>query len=411
MSADAQKKPIPLQPDFANFPTELKLLPNWVLWRYLPPKSSGGKWRKVPFQPNGKPADTTNRSTWSTFEDCYAAFSQGAYDGVGFVFDGEIGADGLCYCGVDFDACVRDGKSVDSLALKRIKRLNTYTERSVSGTGFHCIVRAEPLDRIVKFDGVEIYDKRRFFTLTGCAFGEIKTAAAEIRALVDEVRAKEAAAKPQKSGPSKSDRSESTHWFESLSPQLKDEVVDYALEVIAKNTRFLELEVDGGNNDQYYKLTTSVARSGAPNAENIFVKHASAAQSADSEEALRKDFARCGGSEPSGDQKITVGTLLHLGQQHGANFDRWKRQAPSVPGLPPEKRKPLQGGVYSPVEALALLNSHYLIGKSDQEVGIFRIKDDGSLAFTAPDQFKLAVANIFVRTSAQSTKPDPIERF
>ena len=88
-------------------------------------------------------------------------------------------------------------KEVHSLARSRIKRLNTYTECSVSGTGFHCIARAKPLDRIVKFDGVEIYDKARYFTFTGRSFGEIKAAPAEISALVDEVRAKEAAAKQQ----------------------------------------------------------------------------------------------------------------------------------------------------------------------------------------------------------------------
>src|SRR5262245_42926444 len=64
-------------------------------------------------------------------------------------------------------------------------------------------------------------------------------------------------------------------WYASLSPEQKDEVVDHALGCIAKNTQLLELESDGGNNDEYYKLTVSVARSGAPNAEDIFVKHAS----------------------------------------------------------------------------------------------------------------------------------------
>jgi primase-polymerase (primpol)-like protein len=63
MSAGAQQKPIPIKPSFENFPAELKLVANWVVWRYLPPKSSGGKWRKVPFQPRGKPASTTDRAT------------------------------------------------------------------------------------------------------------------------------------------------------------------------------------------------------------------------------------------------------------------------------------------------------------------------------------------------------------
>ena len=169
-------KPIPIRPEFANFPAELKLLPNWVLWRYLPPKSDGGKWPKVPFQPNGKTASTTDRSTWSRFEVCCAAYARGGFDGVGFVFDGAIGADGLCYCGVDLDSCIEKGNQLHSLARSRIERLDTYTERSVSGTGVHCIARAQPLGRIVKFDGVEIYTKARYFTFTGRSFGEIKTA-------------------------------------------------------------------------------------------------------------------------------------------------------------------------------------------------------------------------------------------
>ena len=193
-------KPTLIQPEFANFPAELKSLPNWVLWRYLPPKSKGQKSRKVPFQPNGKTADTTDRSTWSAFDECHAAYDLGGFDGVGFVFDGEIGADGLCYCGVDLDSCIENGK-VQSLARSRIKRLNTYTECSVSGTGLHCIVRAKPLDHAVKFDSVEIYTKARYFTFTGAAFGitggavdKIKVAPAEVAALVDKVlRAKEAA--------------------------------------------------------------------------------------------------------------------------------------------------------------------------------------------------------------------------
>ena len=355
---DGLGKPTPIKPKFANFPAELQSIPNWVLWRYLRPQSHGQKWRKVPFQPNGKAAHTTDRSTWSRFEECCTAYAQGAFDGLGFVFDGEIGSDGLCYCGVDFDACVHDGK-VHSLALKRIKRLNTYTERSVSGTGFHCIARAEPLDRIVKFDGVEVYTNARYFTFTGVAFGEIKAAPTEICALVGEVRAKKAAAKQQRSGCSGSNGMSSTElpnsfknakpaqafadldpqgdnlaegirtapWFETLSQELKDEVVDYALGFIGKNTRLLELEANGGNNAEYYKLTTSVARSGAPHAEDIFVKHASNAKNPDPDEALRQYFSRCRASQPPGKREITVGTLLLLAQQNRANFDQWKFQA------------------------------------------------------------------------------------
>jgi hypothetical protein len=79
--------------------------------------------------------------------------------------------------------------------------------------------------------------------------------------------------------------------------------------------------------------------------------------------------------------------------------------------LPLEKRKPLKGGIHSRDEALELLNSHYLIGKTDQEIAIHRIKNDGSLAFTPNEQFRLDVANIFVRSSSGTGKPLSAEKF
>jgi hypothetical protein len=83
----------------------------------------------------------------------------------------------------------------------------------------------------------------------------------------------------------------------------------------------------------------------------------------------------------------------------------------NLPPLPSAKRKRLHGGIFSPAEALKLLNSHYLIGKSEHEVAIFRINHDGSLAFAPPEQFKLDVANIFVQPSGGSGKPIPAEKF
>src|SRR5208282_5420200 len=229
----------------------------------------------------------------------------------------------LCYCGVDFDGCIEDVKDAHSLARSRITRLNTYTEGSVSGTGFHCIARAKPLDHIVKFDGVEIYDKARYFTFTGCSFGAIKAAPTEVAALVNEVRAKEAAAKQQQQSglstvtdPFKNAKPSQafaalagapdnlaagikTQWFEILSPQVKDQVVDCALDAIATNTPLLELEADGGNNAEYYKLTTSGPRSAAPTRGAFFIKPPSGIRTAATAGALRKKFCRCRASQPS----------------------------------------------------------------------------------------------------------------
>ena len=64
---------------------------------------------------------------------------------------------------------------------------------------------------------------------------------------------------------------------------------------------------------------TTVARSGAPHAEDIFVKYASKATGADPEDALRQKFRTCQ-KNPRG---ITVGTFIHLAQQCGADFEPW----------------------------------------------------------------------------------------
>jgi hypothetical protein len=327
MTTHTNDRPQPLSPILADFPQELIRLDNWVLWRYLPPKSGAKKWRKVPFQPNGKPAITTDRSTWSTFDICCATYAQGGFDGLGFVFDGEIGSDGLCYCGIDFDGCIENRK-IHSLARERLKRLKTYSECSVSGTGLHCITRAKPLDRIVKYDGVEIYTDKRFFTFTGltlgAGFAKIASAEDEVRSLIDEVRCKQAAEQRPRPEEAPSGDATGAFWYEGLSPTEQDELVEHALAVIAQNTRFLELEANGGNNAEYFKLATAVARSGAPHAEDIFVKHASRAKDADTDDALRRYFSRCGASQPSGNRPITLGTLLHIAQQYGADLSTWK---------------------------------------------------------------------------------------
>ena len=70
-------------------------------------------------------------------------------------------------------------------------------------------------------------------------------------------------------------------WFGKLPPEQKDEVVDYAVGAIAERTNLLKLTANGGDNLKYYAITTAVAVSGAPHAEEIFVKHASAVENAD----------------------------------------------------------------------------------------------------------------------------------
>src|SRR5262249_31382890 len=97
--------------------------------------------------------------------------------------------DGCCLVGLDFDACIGVDGNLDPRQKKRVKKLNTYTEYSPSGTGLHCIGRSSEPVTIGKTDGVEAYSKGRYFTFTGHGKGQIRDATAEILAVVADAKA------------------------------------------------------------------------------------------------------------------------------------------------------------------------------------------------------------------------------
>jgi hypothetical protein len=356
--ADAPPAFIP--PNFDHMPPELKERNNWVLWA---PVWTGSKWTKRPIQPSGYGASTTNARHWSSFGAAHRAYEHavelGYVDlhkkdkapqrvpigGIGFVFDGHPDGDGFVLVGVDFDKVISSEAKIASLAQERVKRLGSYFEVSVSGRGLHVIVKARPLATGVVHSGTEIYSSGRFFTMTGRTGGIVRPIIAApdaVAALTLELklRSHSDAASTSASFPVRppitgecdlSAGIETAHWFDTLSPQGKDDVVDYAVGTVTNATGFLELVANGGNNAEYYKLTTAIARSGAPSAEALFVRHASKAKDADPEEALRQHFSRCCGSPRPGSRDVTIGTLLHLAQQHGADFSKWKQPQHKFP--------------------------------------------------------------------------------
>ncbi len=179
----AQAPPVYIQPNFNRIPPQLKELKNWLLWCAV---WNGSKWTKRPIQINGYGASTIKSKHWSSFDDVKQAHElaigrgymelrekgkptqQVPVGGVGFVFDGQPDADGLVFAGVDFDKVI-SGREIASLAEERIRRLGSYTERSVSGGGFHVIVKARPLARGIAHGGVEMYTSGRYFAMTGHA--------------------------------------------------------------------------------------------------------------------------------------------------------------------------------------------------------------------------------------------------
>ena len=86
-----------------------------------------------------------------------------ALTGVGFVF-----SENDDFVGVDIDKCMNpDTGKLTSKAVDIVRRLGSYTEISPSRKGLHILVKGKLPGNGIKRNGVEVYDRNRFFTMTG----------------------------------------------------------------------------------------------------------------------------------------------------------------------------------------------------------------------------------------------------
>lgn len=166
----------PLEAIYQNCPSCIRDRNQWVAWKYV---ERGGKPTKAPINPhNGSLASSTDASTWGTFAEAIEACRRNnALAGVGFVFTADDP-----YCGVDLDDSVDEStRQLKPWAQQIVDRLDSYTEISPSGSGLKVFIKAnKPGSRCRKAyeDGeVEIYDRDRFFTVTG---GRLPTIPSEI---------------------------------------------------------------------------------------------------------------------------------------------------------------------------------------------------------------------------------------
>ncbi|MCC6680722.1 MAG: hypothetical protein IT445_07450 [Phycisphaeraceae bacterium] len=150
----------------ANTPDCLKQRAQWVCWKYV---ERDGKPTKCPVNARtGELADSTAPGTWASFDEAIAAAqSSDQLAGVGYVF-----ATDDPHCGIDLDRCIDPtGGAFKPWAQRIISNIGSYTEVSPSGTGVKIFVIAEkPGERCRRRyeDGeVEMYDRDRFFTVTG----------------------------------------------------------------------------------------------------------------------------------------------------------------------------------------------------------------------------------------------------
>lgn len=174
----------PLNPE--NVPKLLKDAPQWVAHR-----------AKKPIDPKtGRAADVSNAATWGTFDEAIARVQSGKADGVGYVFTED---DGLVF--IDLDHVISEDGAVALWAQPLVDaalRSRAFVEVSPSGSGLHIIVRgAKPLAwsrrSMASAQGeaigaIEVYDRKRYATVTGRLIDGASTAMADGAAILDEAR-------------------------------------------------------------------------------------------------------------------------------------------------------------------------------------------------------------------------------
>ena len=120
-------------------PEELRAIPKWICWRGEYDQKHPEKPKKVPINPHtGGMASSTNSATWTTFENAVQMSKK--YSGIGFVFDG------TGYFGIDIDNRKDDldaflAGDKDNLIGEFVRTMQSYTERSQSGTGIHILCK------------------------------------------------------------------------------------------------------------------------------------------------------------------------------------------------------------------------------------------------------------------------------
>ena len=149
----------------SNALDSLKGVKQWVCWsEWVDPNRN--KRRKVPMNPfTGRAASSTDPKTWGTYEDAKRCFlsNTNKFKGLGFVFTKESGI-----VGIDLDDCLDENGEIKHDVRWIVETLDSYTELSPSEKGLHILLHGRIPGCIKREkEGVEIYNEKRYFTITG----------------------------------------------------------------------------------------------------------------------------------------------------------------------------------------------------------------------------------------------------
>ncbi len=160
----------PANINLEQIPESLRSIPQWVAWRYV---VRDGKPTKAPVSPrDGSMADTTSKSSWGTFDQAVEVYQRNrTLAGIGFVFSTDDP-----FCGIDLDNSIDEQGTIKPWASELLAKLDSYTEISPSRLGLKVFVKSIKHGKRCRkayHDGeIEIYDRDRFFTVTGDRLSE-----------------------------------------------------------------------------------------------------------------------------------------------------------------------------------------------------------------------------------------------
>ena len=139
--------------------SELQDLTQWVVWRG---ELEDGKQKKVPYNPHYRNARASVKipKSWGTLDQALAALESGQYSGLGFMLTPPLVM-------IDLDHSIDSATQTitDPQAAEIVQSLNSYTERSPSGTGLHILTYGQLPGKGIH-TAIEMYGQDRFTTIT-----------------------------------------------------------------------------------------------------------------------------------------------------------------------------------------------------------------------------------------------------
>lgn len=169
--------------NYNNIPQEIKNLPQWVLWK-LEKVDGRDKLAKVPYQINGNRASSTNTSHWTTFDKALEKYNSNgkSYKGIGFVF-----SETDPFVGIDMDKVIDSQGNISEQVKLWIEKFNSFIEYSQSGSGLHIICKGKIQGNKNRKENIEIYEKGRYFAITGDVIDDKHREIKECQSSIDEL--------------------------------------------------------------------------------------------------------------------------------------------------------------------------------------------------------------------------------